>query len=173
MASFNKVILAGNLTRDPELRYTPKGTAIAQIGLAVNRNWTSESRRKEGRSHFCGRGRLWPHGRNHRPIHEERPSDSDRRPPQARTHGTTRRPTRNKASSASLLETFQFLDSDARRRRRRRTRRSACRASRRRRLRARGRTRRSRRPAGRRRRSVLIFTFNFHASPVTCHFYEN
>ena len=30
MASFNKVILAGNLTRDPELRYTPKGTAIAQ-----------------------------------------------------------------------------------------------------------------------------------------------
>ena len=37
MASFNKVILMGNLTRDPELRYTPKGTAIAKIGLAVNR----------------------------------------------------------------------------------------------------------------------------------------
>ncbi len=34
MASFNKVILMGNLTRDPELRYTPKGTAIARIGLA-------------------------------------------------------------------------------------------------------------------------------------------
>ena len=36
MASFNKVILMGNLTRDPELRYTPKGTAIAKIGVAVN-----------------------------------------------------------------------------------------------------------------------------------------
>lgn len=43
MASFNKVILAGNLTRDPELRYTPKGTAIANFGLAVNRKWKSES----------------------------------------------------------------------------------------------------------------------------------
>lgn len=43
MANFNKVILAGNLTRDPELRYTPKGTAVARIGLAVNRNWRSET----------------------------------------------------------------------------------------------------------------------------------
>lgn len=43
MASFNKVILAGNLTRDPELRYTPKGTAVAQLGLAVNRTWKSET----------------------------------------------------------------------------------------------------------------------------------
>jgi single-strand DNA-binding protein len=43
MASFNRVILMGNLTRDPELRYTPKGTAIARIGLAVNRKWKSET----------------------------------------------------------------------------------------------------------------------------------
>jgi len=47
MASFNKVILAGNLTRDPELRYTPKGTAIAKIGVAVNRTWTSETGEKK------------------------------------------------------------------------------------------------------------------------------
>ena len=47
MASFNKVILVGNLTRDPELRYTPKGTAIAKIGLAVNRVWTSETGEKK------------------------------------------------------------------------------------------------------------------------------
>ena len=47
MASFNKVILMGNLTRDPELRYTPKGTAIAKIGLAINRFWTSESGEKK------------------------------------------------------------------------------------------------------------------------------
>lgn len=36
MASFNKVILMGNLTRDPELRYTPGGTAVADVGIAVN-----------------------------------------------------------------------------------------------------------------------------------------
>jgi single-strand DNA-binding protein len=43
MASFNRVIIAGNLTRDPELRYTPKGMAIASFGLAVNRKWKNES----------------------------------------------------------------------------------------------------------------------------------
>src|SRR5438067_9747480 len=43
MASFNRVILAGNLTRDPELRYTPKGLAISKIGLAVNRTWKNEA----------------------------------------------------------------------------------------------------------------------------------
>lgn len=47
MASFNKVILAGNLTRDPELRYTPKGTAVARFTLAVSRNWTSEDGQKK------------------------------------------------------------------------------------------------------------------------------
>ena len=47
MASFNKVILVGNLTRDPELRYTQKGTAIAKIGLAVNRVWTNEAGEKK------------------------------------------------------------------------------------------------------------------------------
>jgi single-strand DNA-binding protein len=39
MASFNKVILMGNLTRDPELRYTPNNMAICKFGLAVNRRY--------------------------------------------------------------------------------------------------------------------------------------
>jgi single-strand DNA-binding protein len=39
MASFNKVILMGNLTRSVETRYTPSGTAVAELGLAVNRTW--------------------------------------------------------------------------------------------------------------------------------------
>jgi single-strand DNA-binding protein len=43
MANFNKVILAGNLTRDPEMRYTPKGTAVTKIGMAINRTWKSET----------------------------------------------------------------------------------------------------------------------------------
>lgn len=47
MASFNKVILAGNLTRDPELRYTPKGTAVARLTLAVNRVYTTEDGTKK------------------------------------------------------------------------------------------------------------------------------
>jgi len=47
MASFNKVILVGNLTRDPELRYTPSGLAIAKFGLAVNRVTTTESGEKK------------------------------------------------------------------------------------------------------------------------------
>ena len=46
MASFNKVMIMGNLTRDPEIKYTPKGTAIADIGLAVNRNYTTDSGEK-------------------------------------------------------------------------------------------------------------------------------
>jgi len=47
MANLNKVILAGNLTRDPETRYTPKGTAIAGFGLAINRTWTNEAGEKK------------------------------------------------------------------------------------------------------------------------------
>jgi single-strand DNA-binding protein len=42
MANLNKVMLMGNLTRDPELRYTPKGTAVADIGMAINRVWTND-----------------------------------------------------------------------------------------------------------------------------------
>ncbi len=46
--SLNKVTLIGNLTRDPELRYTPNGTAVCSFGLATNRSWTTESgERKE------------------------------------------------------------------------------------------------------------------------------
>ena len=46
MASFNKVILLGNLTRDPELRYTPKGSAVCDLGLAVNRSYTLDNGEK-------------------------------------------------------------------------------------------------------------------------------
>jgi len=52
MANLNKVMLIGNLTRDPEIKYTPKGTAIADIGLAVNRNYTTESGEKREETTF-------------------------------------------------------------------------------------------------------------------------
>ena len=41
--SLNKVQLIGNLTRDPELRYTPQGTAVCTFGLATNRSWVTDS----------------------------------------------------------------------------------------------------------------------------------
>lgn len=43
MASVNKVFVMGNLARDPEMRYTPKGLAICSFGLAVNRKWKDQS----------------------------------------------------------------------------------------------------------------------------------
>ena len=48
-ASFNRVILVGNLTRDPEVRYIPSGSAVCDIGLAVNRTWFDKgsNQRKE------------------------------------------------------------------------------------------------------------------------------
>lgn len=54
MASFNKVILLGNLTRDPEVKYTPNGTCVAEIGLAVNRTWfDKQSNSKKEEVTFC------------------------------------------------------------------------------------------------------------------------
>ena len=52
MASFNKVILMGNLTRDPEVRYTPKGSAVADIGLAVNRVYSTDNGEKREETTF-------------------------------------------------------------------------------------------------------------------------
>ena len=46
MASLNKVFLIGNLTKPPELRYTPSGTAVADLRLAVNRNYTTQGGEK-------------------------------------------------------------------------------------------------------------------------------
>ena len=73
MSNFNKVILLGRLTRDPELRYTPSGTAVAKIGLAVTNRfkqgeeWKEEpcfvdiavfGRQAENCNEYLGKGRL-------------------------------------------------------------------------------------------------------------------
>jgi single-strand DNA-binding protein len=50
--SLNKVQLIGNLTRDPELRYTPTGAAVCTIGIATNRTWTTESGEKKEETEF-------------------------------------------------------------------------------------------------------------------------
>jgi len=47
MASLNRIILMGNLTRDPELRYIPSGAAVTSFGMAMNRNYTTQSGEKK------------------------------------------------------------------------------------------------------------------------------
>lgn len=50
--SLNRVQLIGNLTRDPELRYTPSGTAVCTFGLATNRSWTTDGGEKHEETEF-------------------------------------------------------------------------------------------------------------------------
>ncbi len=50
--SLNSVQIIGNLTRDPELRYTPSGTAVATIGVATNRSWTTDTGEKKEETEF-------------------------------------------------------------------------------------------------------------------------
>jgi single-strand DNA-binding protein len=50
--SLNKVELIGNLTRDPELRYTPQGTAVCTFGIATNRSWVTDSGEKKEEADF-------------------------------------------------------------------------------------------------------------------------
>ena len=158
MASFNKVILIGNLTRDPELRYTPKGTAIAKLGLAVNRVWTSEAGEKKEEVTFVDVDVFGRTAENIGQYMEKgRPILIEGRL-QARISGTTNRPARRKASSASCWKTFQFLGLRRRPRRRRRADAPASASGGRVRARRR-RTRRRRRPARRRRRSILILPY--------------
>jgi single-strand DNA-binding protein len=52
MANLNKVMLIGNLTRDPELRYTPSGKAVADISLAINRVWNNDAGQKQEETIF-------------------------------------------------------------------------------------------------------------------------
>lgn len=52
MANLNKVLLLGNLTRDPELRYTPRGTAVGDMSMAVNRVWNNEQGERQEETTF-------------------------------------------------------------------------------------------------------------------------
>lgn len=52
MPNLNKLFLIGNLTRDPELRYTPKGTAVVNCGIAVNEKWTDADGEKHESATF-------------------------------------------------------------------------------------------------------------------------
>ena len=47
MANLNRVFLIGHLTRDPEVRYTPQGTPVCELGLAINRTWSEDGQKRE------------------------------------------------------------------------------------------------------------------------------
>src|ERR1700676_753146 len=111
MANFNKVILAGNLTRDPELRYTPKGMAIAKIGMAINRTWRNEAGETKEEVTFIdvdafGRtaeniGQYFKKGR---PILVEGRLKLDQ--------WDDKQTGQKRSKLGVILETFQFLDSN-------------------------------------------------------------
>ncbi len=52
MPNFNKVILAGNMTRDPQLKYLPSQTAVVEFGLAINRRWTGQDGQRRDETCF-------------------------------------------------------------------------------------------------------------------------
>lgn len=52
MPSLNRVFLIGHLTRNPDLRFTPKGTAVAELALAINRTWTDETGQRQEETTF-------------------------------------------------------------------------------------------------------------------------
>lgn len=52
MVAFNAVTLAGNLVRDPELRYTPQGAAVCEAAIAVNEKWTGANGEKNEKVHY-------------------------------------------------------------------------------------------------------------------------
>ncbi len=52
MANLNKVMLIGNLTRDPEMRHTPSGKVVSELGLAINRTWSNDQGQKQEETTF-------------------------------------------------------------------------------------------------------------------------
>ncbi len=111
MANFNKVILAGNLTRDPELRYTPKGTAVAKLGLAINRVWKNEAGETKEEVTFVdvdafGRTaeNIGKYLRKGRPILIEGRLRLDT--------WEDKQTNQKKSKLGVVLETFQFIDSN-------------------------------------------------------------
>ena len=110
MANYNKVFLMGNLTRDPELRMTPRGTAVAQLGLAINRKFKDESGNEREETTFVdvdvfGRQAetLSKYVKKGRPLFVEGRLKLD----QWEDKNTKEKKSRLKV----ILESFQFIDS--------------------------------------------------------------
>ena len=111
MANFNKVFLMGNLTRDPQVSYLPSQTAVCELGLAVNRRWTSQDGQQKEEVSFVdvvAYGKqaetLGKYLRKGRPVFIEGRLKLDQWEAQ---DGTKR------SKMRVVLEGFQFIDSRA------------------------------------------------------------
>ena len=124
MANINRVVLVGNLTRDPELRHTPSGTAVCKLRLAVNTRRKDAADRRVGReAELLRRHRLGQPGRELRAVPLEGPPGRRRRPPRlARVGG----PGRHEAPGGRDHRRQRPVPRQPRRRRRRRRARSSC-----------------------------------------------
>ncbi len=109
MPNLNRVMLMGNLTRDPELRYTPNNTAVANIGLAINRTWRNQQGEKQEDTTFVdceawGRTAevLNQYLRKGRPVYVEG---------RLRLDQWQDKEGNNRSKLKVVVETFQFIDS--------------------------------------------------------------
>lgn len=114
MANLNKVFLIGNLTRDPELRYTPQGTPVSDIGLAINRVWRDPNGEKHEETCFVDIS-AW--GNQAQTIHKYLRKGS----PifvEGRLHFSTweTKEGEKRSKLRVRMENFQFLDSQSSRR---------------------------------------------------------
>jgi len=109
MPNLNRVMLMGNLTRDPELRYTPNNTAVTGIGLAVNRRWRNQEGESQEETTFVdceawGRNaeNINKYMRKGRPLYVEGHLQLDQ---------WKDRDGNNRSKLKVVVENFQFLDS--------------------------------------------------------------
>ena len=110
MPNYNKVILMGNLTRDPEVRYTSSGTAIAKLGMAINRYWRNQDGQQQEETTFVdvdafGRQAetIGQYLKKGRPIMVEGRLKLDQ--------WEDKQTGQNRSKMGVTLENFQFLDS--------------------------------------------------------------
>lgn len=109
MPNLNRVMIMGNLTRDPELRYTPKNVAVANIGIAVNRRWRNQEGEQQEETTFVD-CEAW--GRTAEVMNEflrkGRPVYVDGR---LRLDQWQDKEGNNRSKLKVVVENFQFLDS--------------------------------------------------------------
>jgi single-strand DNA-binding protein len=112
MASFNKVLLIGNLTADPELRYLPKGTAVCQFNLAVNRKRRDESGQQKEEVAFIG-VKAW--GKQAETICQYMKKGRPLLVEGRLTQESWEQEGQKKSKTLVTLESFEFLDSNGER----------------------------------------------------------
>lgn len=109
MANFNRVILAGNLTRDPQLSYTPNNTPVCEFGMAINRRWRDRDGNQKDEVCFVD---LNAYGRTAETINQYmRKGRAILVEGRLRFRQWTNKEGQNRSKLDVLVETFSFLDS--------------------------------------------------------------